>query len=129
MVRHCLGANANGEPCQAQPVRGDGYCFWHSPATSQQRVSSRRRGGEGKSNVARASKRLPKDLRDVQTALMRALDAVESGALTPTQGQAMAALARAIVAIYSAASLEERVNRLEALAAAEHQTRRQAWRS
>ena len=108
--------NATGERCQAQPVRPSGYCFWHDPALAAERAAWRRKGGEGKSTANRAAKRLPKDLRDVRDALLRALRDVEGGGLAPQQANAMAALARAVVAVHQVAELEARVASLEAAA-------------
>src|SRR5829696_5803806 len=59
MVVRCKAHAAAGAPCAAQPVRDDGYCYWHSPSTASERAEARRRGGQNRSNAARAKKELP----------------------------------------------------------------------
>ena len=112
MVDRCSAATASGAPCNAQPWR-DGLCRWHHPALAAERAGWRRKGGEGKSSANRAAKRLPKDLRGVRDALLRALRDVEGGGLAAPQANAMAALARAVVAVHQVAELEGRVAVLE----------------
>ena len=112
MVERCLGRNRDGSPCSAQPRPG-GYCLWHDPGLAAARAGWRCKGGEGKSTANRAAKRLPKDLRDVRDALLRALRDVEGGGLAAPQANAMAALARAVVAVHQVAELEARVAALE----------------
>ena len=113
MADRCLGRNRDGSRCSAQPG-ASGHCLWHDPALAAERAAWRRKGGEGKSTANRAAKRLPKDLRDVRDALLRALRDVEGGGLAAPQANAMAALARAVVAVHQVAELEARVASLEA---------------
>ena len=112
MADRCLGRNRDGSPCSAQPGPS-GLCLWHDPALAAERAAWRRKGGEGKSTANRAAKRLPKDLPHVRDALLRALRDVEGGGLAPPQANAMAALARAVVAVHQVAELEARVASLE----------------
>jgi hypothetical protein len=56
---------------------------------------------------------MPASLRPVLAVLFDALDEVHSGKLEPPQANAMAALASAIVRVYGAGQLEERLERLE----------------
>ncbi len=114
----CKATTKAGSPCSAQLWR-DGWCRWHHPSLEKERGAWRRQGGEGRSNVKRAAKRIPRTLIDVQAALFRALAAVEAGELEPAKAQAMSALARAVVAVHGAGELEERLRALEAEAPAE----------
>ncbi len=118
MLERCLGQNRDGAPCSAQ-ARADGYCLWHSPDLAGERAAWRKRGGERRSNRARARAALPQDLRDVQDALYRALAAVEGGELEPPRANAMSALARAIVAVQQVGDIEQRIAALEAAIAAD----------
>jgi hypothetical protein len=111
-----MGTNRDGGACSAKP-RADGYCMWHSPALAAERATWRQRGGEGRSSLQRASKRLPKTLRDVQDALLRALSAVEAGDMEPPKAQALSSLARAVVAVNQAGDIERRITALEAAVA------------
>ena len=35
----------NGQPCRQAPLRGEQYCFWHAPQTSEEAAEARRLGG------------------------------------------------------------------------------------
>ena len=90
--------------------------MWHDPALATERASWRRRGGERRSNQARAKRQLPEELlslRQVQAVLCRALRRVECGELEAGPANAMASLARAIAAVAEAGDLEERLSALE----------------
>ncbi len=115
MVETCTGQTVRGKPCSAQAWR-DGMCRWHHPDLEVERGAWRERGGQNRSNAARASKRLPRELKDVQLALCRALAALEAGDLEPPRATAMAALGRAIVTVTEAGTLEARLVALEAAA-------------
>jgi hypothetical protein len=62
----------------------------------------------------RVSKLLPVSLKPTLAALFTALDEVHTGNLEPQRATAMAALAGAIARLYTTASLEERLERIEA---------------
>jgi hypothetical protein len=112
MLDRCKGTNRDGTPCNARPYRGE-YCQWHDPTLAAERATWRAKGGEHKSTVARARAALPKDLQDVHAALLRALSGLETGALEPRTAQAMAAVARALVAVQEAGALERATAALE----------------
>jgi len=44
-LRSCQFRKSNGEPCRATPVRGELYCFWHSPEHAKEAAEARRLGG------------------------------------------------------------------------------------
>ncbi len=78
--------------------------------------------GRGKATARRVDKLVPVTLKPVVGTLLAALDAVRDGTLTPAQASAMAAVAGALVRVYSLAELEQRVEALEAATAAEGST-------
>lgn len=41
----CSATNRRGEPCQAYPVQGSRWCYWHDPAMAEARARSRAAGG------------------------------------------------------------------------------------
>jgi hypothetical protein len=83
-----------------------GWCFAHDPALAEKRAAAHAAGGRASATSARVEKLTPASLRPILATLVAALDGVEAGDLTPRQGQAMAALAGAIVRIYESARLE-----------------------
>jgi hypothetical protein len=116
MPDRCLGTTKDGKPCGAKPLPGSELCPWHDPAWAERRKEWSTRGGKGKSNEARARKRLAGDVRDmtdVKARLMIALAKVEAGELEPGPANAMANLARAIATIVQVGELEDRLRELE----------------
>ena len=115
MPTKCLGRNRDGSACSATP-KPSGWCLWHDPALATERASWRRRGGERRSNQARAQRSLPNELltlREVQAALCRALRKTEAGEMTPAVANALGGLGRSIAAVAEAGDLEERLSALE----------------
>ena len=111
--RRCRGTTRGGAPCQAPPyaIGEDGYCWAHSPANAEARREAQAKGGRQKASAARLDRLVPATLLD-------ALDEVrgedgQAPALSPQQAQAMAALARAAVAVYQVAEIEPRLAKLE----------------
>ena len=112
----CRGTRRDGTACQAPPhaIGPDGYCWAHSPAKRDERRAARAKGGERRSNASRAGAALPKDLADVRATLLAALGKLETGELEPRTAQAMASIARALVAVQEAGALERATVALEA---------------
>ena len=44
-IRTCRHIRTDGSPCRSVPMRGDDYCFWHSPAHAEEVEEARRLGG------------------------------------------------------------------------------------
>jgi hypothetical protein len=113
----CRATTRDGKPCSGQARPGSSYCPWHDPELAEQRAAWRRKGGEGRSNAARARKQLSGDIRDltdVKAILLRSMTAVEGEQLAPGAAQALASLARAIVVVSGAGDFEDRLAALEA---------------
>ena len=125
MDSRCRAVNAAGSPCSAQPVRADGYCYWHSPALEAARAESRRRGGRQRSNQARAKRSLPAGVMtplEVQGVLALALRDVLAGRIEPGVANAAANLGRALVAVREATTLAEELAELRELVGLEGRT-------
>ena len=119
MVSQCAATNSAGLPCQAQPIRPSGYCWWHCPDAAEERDRTRREGGRARSNKARAAKTLPDHAltpEQLQGLLGLTLKAVLNESKSPAIGNAVGSLARAIVAVREATDLEARLAALEAAA-------------
>ena len=116
MVSRCNGTNTAGGPCEAQPVRSSGFCYWHDPSLASERHANRRRGGSARSNAARAKKALPDTVlspAEIQGMLGLALRDVLAGRLEPGVANAAASLGRALVQVREATEVEERLQALE----------------
>jgi TRAP-type mannitol/chloroaromatic compound transport system permease large subunit len=99
-------------------VHGDGrFCFGHDPDLQERRTHGRQRGGENRATAKRLDRLLPASLKPTIALLFTVLEEVHTGALTPAQGTAIAALAGAIARLYQAGIVEERLAALEATTA------------
>jgi len=126
MVAKCSATNKGGGPCSAAAWR-DGQCRWHHPDLEAERTEGRRRGGEHRSNRARAKKGMVDAAltpREIEGYISMALRAVLAGKIEPGVGNAVANLARAAVAVREATELEARLAELEARAGVDHSRRR-----
>ncbi len=115
MAERCLGRNRDGSPCSAAP-RASGWCMWHDPAREAERAEWRKRGGQRRSNRARAQKQLPDGLMtpvELRGLLGVVLKNVIVGRIEPGVGNAAANLARAMVSIQETQELEARIQQLE----------------
>jgi len=117
----CRATTVTGSPCSAQPIRGDGYCYWHSPDLAVEREEARRRGGRGKSNKARARRQLPAEAmsaEEVHAWLGIVFKRVIGGAMEPGVATAAANVARAMVVVREAGAVDAMQGRLDDLEAA-----------
>ena len=112
--KQCAASRKDGRPCTAPALSGP-FCFAHDPDREQERAEARRRGGKGRSTIARLHAMMPRDLRGVYETLGQAMTEVHQGELDPRKASAMASIARAMVAVLEAGDFEERLRRLEEL--------------
>lgn len=111
MVGKCSATNKDGTPCSGQPYR-DGFCRWHHPDLAEEQRAWRVKGGQAKSNRARAKKALPSELMsmaEVQSYLGVAMKGVLTGKIEPGVGTALANIARAMRDVGAAAELESQL--------------------
>lgn len=115
----CAEVRRDGQPCRAAPLPGNDHCWAHAPELAEKREAARQAGGLNSSGPARVRRMLPSRLAPVATRLEKALAEVHTGKLEPPRAQAMASLSRALMAVFTGGELEERLRRLEELAAQE----------
>ncbi len=107
-IQRCPAVRKDGRPCTAS-TGSSGFCIGHDPSAQE----ARRKGGLATSKAARAGKLLPARLRPVADLLEKALEEVHEGQLDPRVATAMASLAGALVKVFQAGEMEERLRRLE----------------
>jgi len=112
--KRCVATRKDGARCAAPVMGGGDRCYAHDPAQAAARDQARRKGGTNSATAARAEKLLPTVLRPVLVALLQTLQGARTGAIDARRATAVASVARAIVAVYTAGTLEERVQQLEA---------------
>jgi hypothetical protein len=116
----CRATRRDGQPCQSFALPTSSYCYTHDPARAAERIEARRKGGRHTSRAHRYRALLPPRLVPVFERLHQAMDGVERGSLTPSQAQALAALARAMVAVLESSELAERLREIELLLEVRH---------
>jgi len=90
--------------------------LWHDPDREAEREEWRRRGGENRSNKARARKQLAgqvMSVSDMDAFLCASMVKVAAGRMEPNVGSAVATLAKTVVAIRTAGETERRIEDLE----------------
>lgn len=112
-AKTCVENRRDREPCRAKPLPGRERCWSHAPELAEKRLAARQSGGLNSSGPARVRKLLPSRLAPLIGCLENALGEVHDGTLAAPQAQAMASLARAIVALFTSGELEERLRTLE----------------
>jgi len=103
----------DGQPCRSVVVLLSGYCPRHDPDRRDEAHAASVAGGRGRSRLARVEKLVPGTLRPVLALLLDVLSEARSGDIAPAQANAVAAVAGAIVKVYSSATVEERISELE----------------
>ncbi len=119
METRCKATNASGQPCAAHVRDGDDYCRWHDPTRADDRREWRRKGGKGKSNLARLKKTWEADSEQLSASalcglLSAAMLKVYAGELEPRVLSALSGGAKALLAVQQADQLEARLAALEA---------------
>lgn len=112
----CKAITTAGTPCSATPRPGRDWCRWHDPDLAEKRQAERVAGGEARSNKRRARKLLL-DARmspaEIEGLLSRGMVQVMTGKMAPGMLSAIAAGARAYVAVREAGEVEERLAAIE----------------
>jgi len=108
----CSAIKLDGTNCTAMAL-DSGLCFAHDPTNRAQATAARRRGGENRSNLNRASARMPRDMKSLGERILAAFDRVETGDLDPQRAHAMARLVAAFVQLHQVGELEGRLEALE----------------
>jgi hypothetical protein len=120
--QHCPAIKKDGQPCAGKPT-ASGWCVAHDPQANAWRA----RGGAARSNANRAAKLLPSRLRPIGEELELAFREVHTGILEARTGQAMAAIASALVRVYLAGEQEQRLRDIEASIAEWQRGDRAKW--
>jgi len=103
------------------------WCRWHHPDLEKQRAEWRRKGGEERSNAARAKKQFQDAAltnTEIVGLLSLALTKLAEGRAEPGVVVAMATVGKAITQIRNAGELEDRIRSLEEQAGITHIDRR-----
>jgi hypothetical protein len=114
--RQCIKLKADGSRCQGQALTGSSQCFFHDPASANQRAAASRRGGERNRAAA-----LPSDTPDAPlnnacdagALLARSINQLLRGQLDPKIANAVGYLLSVKMRTTDVAKLEQRMAALE----------------
>ena len=109
----CNATRRDGSPCTSPLVGASGPCFAHDRDRQAEMREARVRGGRGKGRLARVEKLVPGTLRPVLALLLDALEQTHRGELDPKIATAVAALAGAVVRVYTSATVEQQIADLQ----------------
>jgi hypothetical protein len=115
-AERCAAIAKSGKPCSSTPAPGLTYCAWHAPEWVERRRQWSAKGGQQRSNQSRAKKQFADgDLspQEISGLLGQALRDVLSGKVEAGPANASANIARAIVAVREATTVEGRLSELE----------------
>lgn len=90
------------------------FCYSHDESRGSERDEARRKGGHNRASAVRLRGLVPPRLLATYDVLEEALGEVHRGELDPKQANAMASIARAMVAVLQTGELEERMRNVEA---------------
>ncbi len=110
----CTATRRDGSPCQANARPGGALCWAHSPELRARAEDARRRGGQNKSNIRRAAKAMPRDMKDLAARILEAFEEVHVGTLAPDRANAMARFAAVYVQLHQAGEMQQRLEEIEA---------------
>ena len=106
----CGGFKRDGTPCAVTVEEGQTYCWWHSPAYSEERKRAASKGGKAKANPL---------VRELHKLLEELTAAVVAGELVPYRGAVAAQLVNARIRLVETErriqEQEELLERLDAL--------------
>ncbi len=111
-MKQCTAIKRDGSPCRSMAL-DSGLCWAHDPAVRDRADAARKRGGENRSNLNRASARMPRDMKSLGERILQAFDRVENGELDPARAHAMARLVAAFVQLHQVGEMDARLEALE----------------
>lgn len=122
---HCQQSKPDGTPCQAKPVNGSAYCFFHDPDKAEDRKQAQSHGG--RQNKAQALPGEVEDIpvqnpQDVVTLLSVTINQVRKGELDPKVSNAVGYLANILLKAMEHGDISDRLNQFELVIRRQEQT-------
>jgi hypothetical protein len=115
--RQCTATKSGGGRCGARTLTGSPLCFFHDPASAEERTAARRRGGE-KNRPAVLPPGTPdfplNNADDASALLGRTINQLQRGELDPKIANAVGYLLTIKIKTTDLGKLEERMAALEA---------------
>lgn len=114
----CQAQSKSGYRCKAQAQSGSDFCFFHNPASRNERETAQRRGGQANARSLAAIPDADIDLSDpsrILTLVTRAANLVCCGRLDAKRAHALGHLADCALKAYALGTLKQRQDRIERL--------------
>lgn len=115
-MSECEAVKRNGRVCGAHALRGEQYCYMHSPTRAGERAAARRRGGQARGSHAGSTESLPERMRSIEDALLL-LDYTRDEIIALDNGvqrnRALIALAGEVIRAIELSEFEQRLSALE----------------
>ena len=80
MSEKCRHTKDDGKKCQAWALKGDDFCFQHSPETKKARAEARRKGGRTKAKLSQVQeivKKAVENLPEIRECKFQTLDDIQ----------------------------------------------------
>lgn len=125
MADKCSGITKAGNRCPTTALPGRPYCLFHDPQAADLRRAGAVKGGQGKSNQARARKGIPDAMAadELGGYLSLLFKGVMGGRIEARVGTAAATIARALLEVRNVTEIETRLAELEAAAGIDERRR------
>ena len=115
-VTKCKQVKKGGQPCDARPVAGSEFCFFHDPERADARRNAQQRGGQGNQAAS-----LPTDTpdlplnttQDVASLLAMTINQIRRGELDPKIGNTVGYLSGILLKAQEQGELEKKIKILE----------------
>jgi len=114
----CRAVKPDGSRCQAAPLPGSDFCFFHDPSKAVERREAQALGGRQnrmKTLDAAAPDVKLEDCGDVVALLSETINQVRKGMIDPRIANSVGYLANVVIKAFAQEELETRIERLEAL--------------
>lgn len=114
--QHCKHKRPDGHRCQARPLRGGRYCFWHDPNKAVARKEAGRTGGQrGRARTlpGETADFMVSDASSVVELLSRTVNQTLRGEIDPRVANAVGYLSGVILRAREQGEIEERVAKIE----------------
>lgn len=112
----CTATTKAGERCRGRALPGEAACWNHSPRLNARRAAWRAKGGQNRSNDARAAALISADAltpHELVIALSHVFRRVNAGQVEPNVANCLGNLAKTIAEITKTSDFEQRIAALE----------------
>jgi len=117
--RACSASTKTGERCGATPLHEGEFCFWHSPAHTEEAAAARKLGGQRRRRESTLAGAYEVEALDTVGGIRRVLEIVIFDGLgmesnSVARGRLLIAATQALTKLLEVSELDERLSAVEA---------------